>query len=88
VYGALKPGGIFVTGHVVPHAEYVWKRINLTHWQLQAVVLTVLVGALWESLVKPGEVVKGQLEAAGFRDVQIVPDTQGIFPTFISRKPA
>ncbi|MEW6542770.1 MAG: class I SAM-dependent methyltransferase [Nitrospirota bacterium] len=87
VYGALKPGGVFVTGHVVPHTEYVWRRINLTHWRLQAVVLTVLVGALWESLVKPREVVKGQLEAAGFRDVQTVPDTQGIFPTFVSKKP-
>lgn len=87
VHEALKPGGVFVTGHILPHAQYRWERINRWHWQLQAVVLTVLVGALWESFVKPGEVVKGQLEAAGFVNVQTVPDSQGIFPTFVMQKP-
>ncbi len=86
VYGALKPGGVFVTGHIVPPSQYRWDRVNRNHWQLQAVVLTVLIGALWESFVKPREVVQGQLEAAGFRNMQIIPDSQGIFPTFIAKK--
>ena len=87
VYDALKPGGVFITSHILPHAEYRWERINRWHWQLQAVVLTVLVGALWESFVKPQESVTAQFEAAGFRDLQILPDAQGIFPTFVMQKP-
>lgn len=87
IYEAMKPGSRFITGHILPPAEYRWERINRGHWELQAVALTVLIGALWESLVKPKEAVQGQLEAAGFRDVEILPDTQRIFPTFVSRKP-
>lgn len=87
VFDALKPGGTFITGHILPHAEYRWERINRWHWQLQAVALTVLVGALWESFVKPQAVVVTQLAGAGFRKLQIIPDAQGIFPTFIMQKP-
>lgn len=86
VHDALKPGGVFVTGHILPHTQYSWERINRWHWQLQAVVLTVLVGALWESFVKPRDAVQSQLEGAGFRDVRIIPDSQGIFPTFVAQK--
>jgi len=28
-----------------------------------------------------------QLEQAGFRDVRVLPDLQGIFPTFVAKKP-
>jgi hypothetical protein len=87
VHGVLKPGGIFVTSHILPQAEYAWERINRWHWQLQAVVLSVLVGALWESFVKSSEVVRGQLEAAGFVQARLIPDSQGIFPTFAVQKP-
>jgi SAM-dependent methyltransferase len=86
VHDALKPGGTFVTGHILPHGEYAWERINRWHWQLQAVVFTVLIGALWESCVKPRDAVRAQLEAAGFSQIRIVPDSQGIFPTFVAQK--
>nr|MBI3613508.1 methyltransferase domain-containing protein [Nitrospirota bacterium] len=87
VHEALKPGGTFVTSHIVPAEEYRWSQINRDHWHLQAVILTVLIGALWEPLVKPRELVREQLEAAGFREVRILPDSQGIFPTFVAKKP-
>lgn len=87
VYDALKPGGTFITSHIVPSVEYRWDQINRDHWRLQTVILTVLIGALWEALVKPTRLVQEQLEQAGFRDVRILPDVQGIFPTFVAKKP-
>lgn len=86
VQAALKPGGVFITSHILPPEEYRWDQINLGHWRLQAVVLAVVIGALWEPLVQPREQVLRQLEAAGFRDLQVIPDSQGIFPTFVGRK--
>ncbi|MFM8552005.1 MAG: hypothetical protein ACKOCD_06800 [Nitrospiraceae bacterium] len=86
VHESLKPGGTFVTGHIVPAEAYRWERIDRNHWRLQMAVMTVLVGALWETYVKPAEQVRAQLTAAGFRDVRTIPDAQGIFPTFVSKK--
>jgi hypothetical protein len=37
--------------------------------------------------VKPAQLVREQLEQAGLRDVRILPDLQGIFPTFVATKP-
>lgn len=88
VHAALKPGGVFITSHILPPEEYRWGQINLDHWRLQAAILAVVIGALWEPLVKPREQVLGQLDAAGFRDLQVIPDSQGIFPTFVGRKPS
>lgn len=87
VHEALKPGGTFITSHIVPAEEYRWDQINRDHWRLQTVILTVLIGALWEPRVKPAQLVREQLERAGLRDVRILPDLQGIFPTFVARKP-
>ena len=87
VHEALKPGGTFITSHIGPSAEYQWGQINRDHWRLQTVILTVLIGALWEPLVKPQELVREQLDAAGFREVRTIPDSQGIFPTFVAKKP-
>jgi SAM-dependent methyltransferase len=87
VHEALKPGGTFITSHIVPAEEYRWDQINRDHWRLQTVILTVLIGALWEPRVKPAQLVREQLEQAGLRDVRILPDLQGIFPTFVATKP-
>jgi len=48
--------------------------------------LTVLIGALWEPLVKSRALVQAQLEQAGFHEVRVFPDSQGIFPTFVAQK--
>ncbi|MDE3035359.1 MAG: methyltransferase domain-containing protein [Nitrospirota bacterium] len=87
VQEALKPGGTFITSHIVPTDEYRWDQINRDHWRLQAVILTVLIGALWEPRVKPRGLVQEQLETAGFREIRVFPDAQGIFPTFVAKKP-
>lgn len=87
VHEALKPGGTFITSHIVPADEYRWDQINRDHWRLQAAILTVLIGALWEPLVKPQKLVQAQLETAGFREIRVFPDSQGIFPTFVAQKP-
>ena len=87
VHEAVKPGGTFITSHIVTSADYRWDQINRDHWRLQTVILTVLIGALWEPRVKPTQAVREQLEQAGFRDVRILPDLQGIFPTFVAKKP-
>lgn len=84
---ALEPGGTFITSHLAPSAEYRWDQVNRDHWRLQTVILTVLIGALWEPLVKPQRLVQEQLDAAGFREVRTIPDSQGIFPTFVAKKP-
>ena len=83
----LKPGGFFITSHLVPPAYYQWDSVNRHHWQLQALVWKTLINPLWESFLKPAEAVQAQLEQAGFVEVQILPDSQGIFPTFIGTAP-
>ena len=87
VFAALKPGGVFITSHLVPPAHYRWDRVNRHHWQLQALVWKTLINPLWESFLKPAETVRAQLERVGFVEVQILPDSQGIFPTFIGKVP-
>lgn len=87
VFTALKPGGTFVTSQILPPEEYRWDQINKDHWRLQSVVLAVVIGALWEPLVKPRERVRSLLGAAGFHDIRAIPDSQGIFPTFVARRP-
>ncbi len=87
VHETLKPGGTFITSHLVPADEYRWDRINRDHWRLQAAILTVLIGALWEPLVKSRALVQAQLETAGFHEARVFPDSQGIFPTFVAQKP-
>ncbi len=87
VFAALKPGGVFVTSHLLTPAHYQWDRVNRSHLQLQMVVWKTLISPLWESFLKPPEAVWGQLEGAGFVGVRMVPDSQGIFPTFVGHKP-
>jgi hypothetical protein len=88
VFAALKPGGIFITSHLVLPTYYRWDRVNRHHVQFQTVVWKTLINPLWESFLKPPEAVWDQLKRAGFVEVLIVPDSQGIFPTFVGHKPA
>lgn len=88
VFEALRPGGRFVTSHIVPPAEYRWDRIDRAGLRLDRLLLAFLFKARWNALLKPTRAVCEQLEAAGFRDVRVLPDTQGMFPTFLADRPA
>ena len=87
VYQALRPGGVFITSHLVPPSEYRWEAITRGHWQLQVLVWKILINPLWESYLKSRQLVTEQLTQVGFRDVQVIADSQGIFPTFVATKP-
>lgn len=87
VHAALKSGGVFVTSHLVPPAEYRWEQITRGHVQMQALVWKTLIHPRWESFLKPLESVGAQLEASGFRDVRVCPDSRGVFPTLVAVKP-
>ncbi len=88
VFAALKPGGIFITSHLVLPTYYRWDCVKRHHVQLQTVVWKTLINPLWESFLKPPEAVRDQMKRPGFVEVLIVPDSQGIFPTFVGHKPA
>lgn len=88
VFAALKPGGVFVTSHLLPPAHYQWDRVNKNHLQLQAVVWKTLINPLWESFLKPPQAVLEQVKRSGFVEIRMLPDAQGIFPTFVGHKPA
>jgi SAM-dependent methyltransferase len=87
VYDALKPGGIFITSHLVPSSEFSWERINRRYFEFQALVWKALINPRWESFVKSRQSVIDQLAHVGFQDVKVIPDSQGIFPTFVAAKP-
>ena len=87
VYEALKPGGVFITSHLVPPNEFCWDRINRRHLQLQILVWKILINPLWESFLKSRQSVQDQLNQVGFRDMKVILDSQGIFPTFLAIKP-
>jgi SAM-dependent methyltransferase len=88
VFEALRPGGRFVTSHIVPPSEYRWDRIDQAGFRLDRLLLTFCFKARWNAKLKPTRLVCDQLEAAGFRDVRVIPDSRGMFPTFLADRPA
>ena len=88
---ALKPGGILITSFLTPpptlNSGSPWKMDQLNPDDLlkQKVLMGDIVGAKWTCFRTEAQT-RQQLEEAGFRNIQIIYDTKGLFPTIIAEK--
>lgn len=90
-FAQIKPGGMLVTSFLTPpptldpHSEWRVDQINIEHLMHQKRVLVDTIGVAWQSY-RSSEKKRKQLEAAGFVDIEILPDTAFLFPTVIARR--
>lgn len=88
-YKALKPEGILIISFLTPppalSKESTWKNIDSQDALKQKAIFTDIIGATWQSFRTEAKT-RTQLEAAGFQVLDIIYDSQGIFPTVVARK--
>lgn len=91
-FEALKPGGYLVTSFLTPPpapglaTEWKLDAVDMRDALLQKIVFADILECKWQ-VFRSEEVVKSQLQAAGFGDIEIIYDSAHIFPTVIARKP-
>ena len=85
----LKPGGALVTSFLTPPPALggtTWKNVNMLDATKQRILFGTIIGVNWQHF-RAEQTTRMQLEAAGFVHVEIIYDTQGVFPTVIAKKP-
>lgn len=88
-YKALKPGGILVTSFLTPppslSQESTWQNVNPEDALKQRAIFSDIIQVNWQSFRTESET-RQQLTEAGFKDIEITYDSQGMFPTVVARK--
>lgn len=84
-FRALKAGGHLVTSQITPPTE--WSGVNMANAALQMRLMVQVVGAKWETRLRPVALTRAQLESVGFEVTDVRSGTSNIFPTFVARKP-
>lgn len=87
-FNTLKHGGILITSFLTPppaKGGTTWKDVNLTEAAKQRILFGTIIGVGWQHF-RTEETTRAQLKEAGFSDVEIIYDSQGMFPTVIARK--
>ncbi|MBI3236377.1 MAG: class I SAM-dependent methyltransferase [Chlamydiales bacterium] len=90
-YEALKPGGCLVTSFLtpppVPGLKTEWKleAVNMQDVLLQKIIFVDILDGKWQAF-RSEEIVKSQLQTAGFDEIEIIYDTAHIFPTVVAKK--
>jgi SAM-dependent methyltransferase len=86
---ALKPGGILVTSFLTPppalSEKSTWKNYDKENAIKQKAIFSDVIGVAWQSY-RDEETTRKQLEYLGFKDVEFIYDSQGIFPTVVAKK--
>jgi SAM-dependent methyltransferase len=91
LHAVLKPGGVLITSTVSPSPDVdpdsTWKMGALDPKRLRRQVI-LFVDVMQAGFMHARSVTKTrkQLEALGFRHVEFIPDSQGLFPTVIATK--
>lgn len=91
LHRALKPDGLLLGSHLsmptTPEATGEWdmSQINGADLSLQKLLFVDILQATWSNF-RSAETTQSQLSAAGFKDINILWDTQKIFYTFTARK--
>lgn len=88
-FKVLKPGGTLVTSFLTPPLALggtTWKNVNMLDAAKQRILFGTIIGVNWQNF-RTEQTTRAQLEAAGFVNVEITYDTQGMFPTVIAKKP-
>ncbi|MCF9033426.1 SAM-dependent methyltransferase [Acinetobacter nectaris] len=90
-YNALKTGGTLITSFLTPPPTLSptspWKmeKIDLASLQLQKVIFIDILQAKW-SAYRSVELTTKQLEAVGFKEIELIYDDAYLFPTVIAKK--
>jgi SAM-dependent methyltransferase len=85
IYNTLKIKGVFITSFLTSPLTWRFDRINPEHALLQKIVLVDILGVKWH-ILREEELVRKQLEIAGFTKTTILYDQAHIFPTLIAEK--
>lgn len=91
LYRALKPEGLLLGSHlsmpttVEATGEWDMSQINGDDLAQQKLLFVDILQATWSNF-RSAETTQSQLSAAGFKDIEILWDTQKIFYTFTARK--
>ena len=83
-FKALKPKGILITSFLTPHM--VWKNYNQEDLLKQKAIFSDIIQARWQVFRKEDEM-RIHLEKAGFRVLEVLYDSQEMFPTIVAQKP-
>lgn len=92
IFQSLKPGALFIGSalsvppSLSPNSEWRSAEICKQDLDLQRTIFVDVLRASWQNFRSSKES-KEQLEAAGFQDVTIYPDSKNIFYTMSARKP-
>ncbi len=88
-FKALKPQGILITSFLTPPPvlapNSTWKNYDPAAALKQKAVFVDILQVAWQSF-RTEEQTREQLMEAGFTDIDIIYDKQGMFPTVIARK--
>lgn len=87
-FKVLKPGGILITSFLTPPPAMggtTWKNVNMAEATKQRILLGTIIGVGWQHF-RTEELTRAQLTEAGFIDIEIIYDSQGMFPTVIAKK--
>jgi SAM-dependent methyltransferase len=88
-YKALKPKGILITSFLTPppalSSESTWKNFDPDDLKKQKAVMADIIQAKFQ-VFRTEKQTRQQLERVGFNIVDVIYDTQGMFPTIIAQK--
>lgn len=87
---ALKPGGILITSFLTPppmlSPASPWKNYSQEDAKKQKAIFGDILEAKWQVFYTEEEI-RRQFEQAGLRVLEVIEDSQGIFPTVLVEKP-
>lgn len=88
-YKALKINGVLITSFVTPAPtmtpDSTWRNFNPEDLMKQKAIFSDIVGVSWQKYRTESQT-RAQLEHAGFKILDVIYDTQGMFPTIVARK--
>lgn len=89
MHQTLKPGGIFITSFLTPppilSSESTWRNFNPSDVIKQKALFSDVLQVKWQSFRTESQT-RLHLEKAGFKVLDVIYDTQGMFPTIIAEK--
>lgn len=88
-YNSLKQGGILITSFLTPpptlSQESTWKNYNTTDVVKQRALFADVINVSWQAFRTEKQTLE-QLQEAGFKKIDFIYDSQGMFPAVIARK--
>ena len=88
-FNALKTNAVLITSFLTPPPslsnESTWKNINPDNLLKQKAIFNDILQVGWQSYQTEGDV-RNKLSKVGFTSIDIIYDSQGMFPTVVARK--